>query len=90
MTRLVPATVLAVAQSSTSHAQQSIAKDTLLGSGKVRSLKATVGDNTTLPLGEKVGGYVTITPSRIWLLFVDSTRGCARVTANQGLNGSGP
>jgi hypothetical protein len=25
-------------------------------------------------LGEKVTGYVTITPDRIWLLFVDSTR----------------
>ena len=74
MKKLVPATVLAVALSSTSHAQQSIAKDTLLGSWKVLSLKATVGDKTTLPLGEKVDGYVTITPSRIWLLFVDSTR----------------
>ena len=26
------------------------------------------------PLGERVAGYVTITPTRFWLLFVDATR----------------
>ena len=26
------------------------------------------------PLGEKPAGYVSVTPTRLWLLFVDSTR----------------
>jgi len=28
----------------------------------------------TYPLGDQVAGYVTITPTRFWLLFVDATR----------------
>jgi hypothetical protein len=75
MKKLVPATMLAVAlSSSSSDAQQTTTKDALLGSWKVLSLKATTGDKVTLPLGDNVDGYVTITPSRIWLLFVDGTR----------------
>jgi hypothetical protein len=75
MKKLVPATMLAVALgSSSSHAQQTFNKDALLGSWKVLSLKATSGDKVNLPLGDKVDGYVTITPSRIWLLFVDGAR----------------
>jgi hypothetical protein len=57
-----------------SYAQQTTSKDQLIGSWKVLNLKATTGDKVSYPLGEQVGGYVTITPDRIWLLFVDSTR----------------
>src|SRR5881398_1418333 len=57
-----------------SNAQQATTKDQLLGSWKVLSLKATTGDKVVYPLGEQVAGYVTITPSRFWLLFVDGTR----------------
>jgi Lipocalin-like domain len=32
------------------------------------------GTKSAYPLGDKVAGYVTITPTRIWLLFVDATR----------------
>jgi Lipocalin-like domain len=57
-----------------SNAQQATSKEQLIGSWKVLSLKATTGNTLSYPLGEKVAGYVTITPDRIWLLFVDSTR----------------
>jgi Lipocalin-like domain len=57
-----------------SDAQQTTTKVQLIGSWKVLSLKATTGDKVIRPLGEQVAGYVTITPSRIWLLFVDATR----------------
>jgi len=57
-----------------SQAQQTTTKDRLIGSWKVLSLKATAGDKVTHPLGEQVAGYVTITPTRFWLLFVDATR----------------
>ena len=57
-----------------SYSQQAKTKDQLIGSWKVLSLKATTGDKVTYPLGERVAGYVTITPTRFWLLFVDGTR----------------
>ena len=57
-----------------SYAQETTTKDQLLGNWKVLNLKATVADKVTYPLGEKVAGYVTITPTRFWLLFVDATR----------------
>jgi hypothetical protein len=57
-----------------SHAQATTAKDQLVGSWKVLSLTATIGDKTVHPLGEHVAGYVTITATRFWLLFVDATR----------------
>src|SRR6478672_3985361 len=57
-----------------SRAQQATTKDQLIGSWKVLSLKATTGDRVSYPLGEQVAGYVTVTPDRFWLLFVDATR----------------
>ena len=57
-----------------SRAQQATTKDQLIGSWKVLSLKATTADRVSYPLGEQVAGYVTITPTRFWLLFVDATR----------------
>ena len=56
-----------------SYAQQATTKDQLIGSWKVLSLKAT-GDRVSYPLGEQVAGYVTLTPTRFWLLLVDATR----------------
>src|SRR3954469_5068562 len=58
----------------TSMAEQAMTKDQLIGSWKVLSLKATTADRVSYPLGEQVSGYVTITPTRFWLLFVDATR----------------
>ncbi len=57
-----------------SYAQQTTTKDQLIGSWRVINLKATTGDKVTFPLGEQVAGYVTITSTRFWLLFVDATR----------------
>jgi Lipocalin-like domain len=59
---------------SPSHAQQATTKDQLIGTWKVVTLKATSGDTVSYPLGEQVAGYLSFTPDRIWLLFVDSTR----------------
>jgi hypothetical protein len=75
MKKILIATIIAVAAASgPSHAQQTITKDQLIGSWKVLNLKATTGDKVTYPLGEQVAGYVTVTSTRFWLLFVDATR----------------
>ena len=75
MKKILLAIIIAVtAAAGTSHAQQTTNKDQLIGSWKVLNLKATTADKVTYPLGEQVAGYVTITPTRFWLLFVDATR----------------
>jgi hypothetical protein len=75
MKKILLATIIPVAAApGPSQAQQTTTKDQLIGSWKVLSLKATTGDKVTYPLGEQVAGYVTITPTRFWLLFVDATR----------------
>jgi hypothetical protein len=71
---IVVATFALIATTPPSYAQQVTTKDQLIGSWKVLSLKATTGDKVAYPLGEQVAGYVTITPTRFWLLFVDATR----------------
>ena len=63
-----------VAATGVSYAQKATTKDQLLGTWKVVVLKATSGDKVSYPLGERPAGYVSITPDRIWLLFVDSIR----------------
>jgi Lipocalin-like domain len=55
-------------------AQQATTKDQLIGTWKVVTLKATTGDKVSYPLGEQPAGYVSITPTRFWLMFVDSAR----------------
>src|SRR3954447_22874664 len=71
---LATAAFALVAAAVPSYAQQETTKDQLVGSWRVLSLKATTGDRVSYPLGEQVAGYVTITPTRFWLLFVDATR----------------
>jgi Lipocalin-like domain len=71
---LAAAAVASIGLAAPSNAQQATTKEQLIGSWKVRSLKATTGNNVSYPLGEKVAGYATITPDRIWVLLVDSTR----------------
>ena len=63
-----------VAMSNPSAAQEATTKEQLIGSWSVVSLKATSDDKVSYPLGEKPAGFVTITPTRVWLLFVDPTR----------------
>jgi hypothetical protein len=75
MTKMLLATMITIAVAvGPSYAQQAKTQDQLIGSWKVLNLKATIGDKVTFPLGERVAGYVTITPTRFWLLFVDATR----------------
>ena len=75
MKKILLATIIAVIVAvGPSHAQQMTTKDQLIGSWKVLSLKATIEDKVTYPLGQQVAGYVTITPTRCWLLFVDASR----------------
>jgi hypothetical protein len=75
MKKILLATIIAVTVAAgPSQAQQMTTKDQLIGSWKFLNLKATTGDKVAHPLGEQVAGYVSITPTRFWLLFVDATR----------------
>jgi Lipocalin-like domain len=75
MKMILPAIIIAATfAAGPSQAQQTTTKEQLIGSWKVLNLKATIGDKVTYPLGDQVAGYVTITPTRFWLLFVDATR----------------
>jgi hypothetical protein len=71
---LATAAFALVSSAAPSYTQQATTKDQLIGSWRVLNLKATTGDKVAYPLGEQVAGYVTITPTRFWLLFVDATR----------------
>jgi hypothetical protein len=72
---LLAAVAITLASSAVpSYAQQMTNQYQLIGTWKVLSLKATTGDKVAYPLGEQVAGYVTITPTRLWLLFFDTTR----------------
>jgi hypothetical protein len=71
---LATAVITVVSSAMPSHAQQTMTRDQLVGTWKVLSLKATTGDKVAYPLGQQVAGYVTVTPTRFWLLFVDATR----------------
>ncbi len=66
--------VALIAASASSSAQQATTTDQLVGTWRVVTLKATSGDKVSYPLGEQPAGYVSVTPTRIWLMFVDSTR----------------
>jgi len=73
MNKMLLAFALLVA-AAPSYAQQATSKEQLIGTWKVLTLKAITTDKVSYPLGEQPDGYVTITPERMWLLFVDSTR----------------
>jgi len=76
MNRMLLATAVTglVAASLPSHPQQATTTDQFVGTWKVVTLKEISGDEVSYPLGQQVAGYVTITPYRLWLLIVDSTR----------------
>ena len=73
-TLLITFAITGVSSGMPSYKQQTMTKEQLIGSWKVLSLKATTGDEVAYPLGEHVVGYVTVTPTRFWLLFVDAAR----------------
>jgi Lipocalin-like domain len=49
-------------------------RDQLVGTWKVLTLKTTSGGKVSYPLGNRPAGFVSITPTRLWLLFVDPAR----------------
>jgi hypothetical protein len=49
-------------------------RDQLVGTWKVIALKTTSGGKVSYPLGDRPEGFVSITPTRLWLLFVDPAR----------------
>jgi hypothetical protein len=57
-----------------SRAQTATAKEQLAGSWQVVSFKATTGDKVTYPVGENPAGYVGFTPTRFFLMLIDSSR----------------
>ncbi len=74
MNKMLLATVSIALAAVSSFAQQATTDNELVGTWKVVTLKATSEGKVSYPLGDQVGGCVSITPSRIWLLFVDATR----------------
>jgi Lipocalin-like domain len=60
--------------SAPSEAQETMTKEKLLGPWQAVSFKATAGDKVSYPLGEHLGGYIEITPTRYWVMVVDATR----------------
>ena len=71
---LVTAAAVLIGWVAPSNAQQATTKEQLIGTWKFLSLKAMTSNTVSYPFGEKVAGYVTITPDRMWALVVDSTR----------------
>jgi hypothetical protein len=74
LTRRILLSALLIVLAAPANAQQATTKEQLIGTWKFLSLKAITGNNVSYPLGEKVAGYVAITPDRIWTLAFDSTR----------------
>jgi hypothetical protein len=48
--------------------------DKLVGAWQLISFTATTGDQVSYPLGEHPGGYIGFSPSRFWIMLIDSTR----------------
>ena len=71
---LASVTIILLAASVPSYTQQATTKDQIIGTWKVLSLKGLTAGLVKYPLGEQPGGYVTVTATRMWLLFVDSKR----------------
>ena len=76
MNRILSAVAISalLAVSAPSYAQRVTTQDQIIGTWKVVSLKGLTSGLVKYPLGEQPRGYVTITPTRMWLLFVDSRR----------------
>src|SRR6266550_42816 len=62
-----------IAVSVPSQAEQ-MTKDQLVGTWQAVSFKTTTGDQVGYPLGQYPGGYLGFTPTRFWVMLVDTTR----------------
>ena len=75
MKKLLLATVpIILLVSAPSYTQQATTKNQIIGPWKVISLKGLTEGLVKYPLGEQPAGYVTVSATRMWLLFVDSRR----------------
>ena len=63
-----------IAGSAPSKAQEAMTKEKLIGPWQLAFFKATAGDKVSYPLGEHPGGYIEITPTRYWVMLIDTTR----------------
>jgi hypothetical protein len=54
--------------------ERNMTRDQLVGTWKVLELKTTSGGKISHPLGDQPEGFVSMTPTRLWLLLVDSRR----------------
>jgi len=57
-----------------SQAQSPMAKDQLVGTWQIVSFRTTNGEQTIYPLGEHPSGYWGFSPSRFWVLLINSAR----------------
>ena len=57
-----------------SQAKSPMTKDQLLGTWQIVSFKATTGEQTSYPLGQHPSGYWGFSPSRFWVLLINSAR----------------
>jgi hypothetical protein len=78
---LAPAAILLLATSVPSYTQQATTKDQIIGTWRVLSLKGLTAGLVKYPLGEQPAGYVTVTSTRMWLIFFDSRRPAAKSAA---------
>lgn len=62
-----------IALSMPSQAEQ-MTKDQLVGTWQAVSFKTTTGEQVGYPLGQHPGGYLGFTPTRFWVMLVDTTR----------------
>jgi hypothetical protein len=76
ITNAVAAAVAAgtFAASAPSYAETQTSKALLVGAWHLVSFKATTGDQTNRPLGEHPGGYIGFSPTRFWVMILDTDR----------------
>lgn len=58
----------------TARGEESVTNSQLAGAWLLKSFKATSGDQLNYPMGEHPGGYVGFSPTRFWVMLVDTTR----------------
>ena len=74
ITNVLVATVVLGAISVPCRAQHEMTKHELVGTWRLVSFKAITGSQISYPLGEHPGGVVGYTPSRFWLMLIDTDR----------------
>jgi hypothetical protein len=71
---LAVAALAAAIEAVPSQAQETMTKDKLVGTWRMISFKAITGNQVTYPLGERPSGLIAYTPTRIWVMTIDSDR----------------